>query len=190
VGFTSRYTVGVWVGNFSGAPMHDVSGVTGAAPIWRDVVHRLHRDLPSARPAAPTGLIAQQVAFEPPVESARREWFVRGTETSVVRLAASASDVESGPVPQIRYPAPDTVIALDPDIPSQHQRVAFVSTASGHDVAWRLNGETLGEHGGRVLWAPTPGRHVLALLDARGIEVSTVAFEVRGVNADARRASP
>ena len=42
VGFTSRYTVGVWVGNFSGAPMRDVSGVTGAAPIWRDIVHRLH----------------------------------------------------------------------------------------------------------------------------------------------------
>jgi penicillin-binding protein 1C len=25
----------VWVGNFSGAPMHDVSGVSGAAPVWR-----------------------------------------------------------------------------------------------------------------------------------------------------------
>ena len=36
IGFTSRYTVGVWVGNFSGAPMHDVSGVTGAAPVFRD----------------------------------------------------------------------------------------------------------------------------------------------------------
>src|SRR5262249_39694203 len=34
VGFSRRYTVGVWVGNFSGAPMRDVSGVTGAAPVW------------------------------------------------------------------------------------------------------------------------------------------------------------
>src|SRR4029450_10493318 len=40
IGYTSRYTVGVWVGNFSGAPMHDVSGVTGAAPSWRDLLHR------------------------------------------------------------------------------------------------------------------------------------------------------
>src|SRR5205085_11093419 len=37
IGFTARYTVGVWVGNFSGAPMRDVSGVTGAAPIWREI---------------------------------------------------------------------------------------------------------------------------------------------------------
>jgi penicillin-binding protein 1C len=180
VGFTSRYTVGVWVGNFSGAPMHDVSGVTGAAPIWRDVVHRLHLDEPSVRPVAPGGVVAQDVAFEPPVESARREWFVRGTETGVVRLAGSASDVESSPVPQIRYPAPDTIVALDPDIPPQHQRMAFVSTASRGDVAWRLDGETLGERGGRVLWTPIAGRHVLALVDAQGVEVTSVAFEVRG----------
>ena len=31
VGFTDRYTVGVWVGNASGEPMHEVSGVSGAA---------------------------------------------------------------------------------------------------------------------------------------------------------------
>ena len=31
IGYTSRYTVGVWVGNASGAPMWDVSGTSGAA---------------------------------------------------------------------------------------------------------------------------------------------------------------
>src|SRR5690606_26920799 len=36
VGYSSRYTVGVWIGNFSGAPMHDVSGVSGAAPVWQE----------------------------------------------------------------------------------------------------------------------------------------------------------
>ncbi len=38
VGFTSRYTVGVWVGNADGTPMWDVSGVTGAAPVWAAIV--------------------------------------------------------------------------------------------------------------------------------------------------------
>jgi penicillin-binding protein 1C len=46
VGFTDRYTVGVWVGNASGEPMHDVSGISGAAPVWQRAgaggpVHRL-----------------------------------------------------------------------------------------------------------------------------------------------------
>jgi penicillin-binding protein 1C len=43
VGFSARYTVGVWVGNASGAPMHAVSGVTGAAPVWRAVMDALQR---------------------------------------------------------------------------------------------------------------------------------------------------
>lgn len=52
VGFSARYTVGVWVGNASGAPMHAVSGVTGAAPVWRTVMDALQRsDLADAHPA-------------------------------------------------------------------------------------------------------------------------------------------
>ena len=43
VGFSARYTVGVWVGNASGAPMHAVSGVSGAAPVWRTVMDALQR---------------------------------------------------------------------------------------------------------------------------------------------------
>jgi penicillin-binding protein 1C len=43
VGFSARYTVGVWVGNASGAPMHAVSGVTGAAPVWRAVMDAMQR---------------------------------------------------------------------------------------------------------------------------------------------------
>ncbi len=36
IGWSQRYTVGVWVGNASGASMHDVSGVSGAAPVWHE----------------------------------------------------------------------------------------------------------------------------------------------------------
>lgn len=38
VGFTSHVTVAVWVGNFDGSPMNDVSGVAGAGPILRAVL--------------------------------------------------------------------------------------------------------------------------------------------------------
>ncbi len=37
VGFTPEFTVAVWVGNFDRRPMAHVSGVTGAAPVWREV---------------------------------------------------------------------------------------------------------------------------------------------------------
>lgn len=44
VGYTPRYTVGVWVGNFSGSAMYSVSGISGAAPVFRDIMLMLERD--------------------------------------------------------------------------------------------------------------------------------------------------
>jgi penicillin-binding protein 1C len=38
VGYTDRYTVGVWAGNFDGSPMQQVSGITGAGPVFRAVI--------------------------------------------------------------------------------------------------------------------------------------------------------
>ncbi len=38
VGFTRDVTVGVWVGNFDRSPLQNSSGVTGAAPIFHDVL--------------------------------------------------------------------------------------------------------------------------------------------------------
>lgn len=42
VATTPEYTVAVWVGNFSGEPMHRTSGLTGAAPIARQVLQHLY----------------------------------------------------------------------------------------------------------------------------------------------------
>ncbi len=42
VGYTTEYTVGVWVGNFDGSVMHGVSGVAGAGGIFIDVMNLLH----------------------------------------------------------------------------------------------------------------------------------------------------
>jgi penicillin-binding protein 1C len=192
LGYTSRYTVGVWVGNFSGAPMRDVSGVTGAAPIWRDVVHWLHRAEASVPPAAPAGVMHQNVTFEPPVEGARREWFVRGTAMETVRASGRRNDEDGDAAtaltPRIRYPAPGMIIALDPDIPPASQRVAFVASAYVTGAHWELDASVLPDRAERALWAPTLGRHVLVLADAQGVATSRVEFEVRGsVAANAER---
>ena len=42
MGFTPEFTVGVWVGNFDGSPMRDVSGVSGAGPILHAIFEHLH----------------------------------------------------------------------------------------------------------------------------------------------------
>ncbi len=47
IGGTSQYIVGVWVGNFKGDPMWNVSGISGSAPVWREVMIALHDQLQS-----------------------------------------------------------------------------------------------------------------------------------------------
>lgn len=49
IGWSPEYTVGVWVGNFNGEPMWNVSGMSGAAPIWRQLMLALHPHPPKTR---------------------------------------------------------------------------------------------------------------------------------------------
>ncbi|PIU20176.1 MAG: penicillin-binding protein 1C, partial [Elusimicrobia bacterium CG08_land_8_20_14_0_20_59_10] len=56
VGYTPGWTIGVWVGNFDGSPMRRVSGITGAAPVLREVAMELNRLYPSASFKRPPGI--------------------------------------------------------------------------------------------------------------------------------------
>ncbi len=95
MGWSSRYTVGVWVGNAAGGAMHDVSGVSGAAPVWAAVMAYLHTDDPSRAPAPPAGVVRAKVQFGAdargqPLEATRSEWFVAGTQQTLVALDSIA----------------------------------------------------------------------------------------------------
>ncbi len=175
IGFSNRYTVGVWVGNFDGEPMRDVSGVSGAAPVWRDLMDYLHMGSGSPSPRAPHGIVAQETHFTPPIESARIEWYLAGTETDEMRLVSVNN---SQPDAKILYPTNGTVIAMDPDIPLTHQRVQF-SSRGNEDIAWQIDGVVVG-NGTNVSWTPTGGKHTLHLNDLQGKELDSLTFEVRG----------
>jgi penicillin-binding protein 1C len=154
-----------------------VSGVSGAAPVWRDVMDYLHRDRPSRQPPAPAGLVRQVVRFVPAVEPERSEWFVRGSETAVVEMLAPARRA-----PRIVYPAADSIIALGPDIPAPQQRVRF-RAYGGSGLHWELDGTGLGPADRSETWAPVPGGHELKLVGDDGRAVSVARFEVRGAAA-------
>lgn len=174
IGYSDRYTVGVWVGNFDGQPMWDVSGVTGAAPAWRDVMDYLHRQQPGRAPAVPAGVQARQISYQPALESARSEWFMAGTGSSVITLVTEAQRV-----PKIIYPAESTIIAIDPDMPEAVQRVFFQAQA-GKGLSWQLDGTDLGQASSAYAWRPTPGQHTLALVDSAARVVASTRFQVRG----------
>ena len=61
MGYTPEFTVGVWVGNFDGSPMREVSGVTGAAPIMHAVMEHLHTRFGTTWYAAPENIVEREV---------------------------------------------------------------------------------------------------------------------------------
>jgi penicillin-binding protein 1C len=170
VGYSSDYTVGVWVGNFSGAPMWDVSGITGAAPIWHEIMDYLQRTMPSTAPRAPRLLQRRVVAVsEQDSVVEKKEWFIAGTEPDRVERV--------GQQERILYPSPGTIIAVDPDIPQEEQRIFFESTAAGQRT-WVLNNRVIGK-ADTVSWVPTIGKYALVLKDRDDRLIDEVEFEVR-----------
>ena len=172
IGFTDRFTVGVWVGNASGEPMHDVSGISGAAPVWRTLVQFLHEGRPSRPPSMPPGVVATTVSFDGAGEPVRTEVFIAGTAHARQR---ASTQLLAGRRFGIVSPRDGSVFALDPDIPPTAQRITF----EGARGVWVLDGRRLGS-GNSMTWAPWPGRHSLTLLDTTGRIGQTVQFEVRG----------
>ncbi len=61
IGYTPEFTVGVWVGNFDGSTMRDVSGVAGAAPILHDVFEHLHAKFATTWFPTPPEIVERQV---------------------------------------------------------------------------------------------------------------------------------
>jgi penicillin-binding protein 1C len=170
IGFSDRFTIGVWIGNASGEAMHDVSGVSGAAPIWQALVQHLHRGRPSLAPVAPAGVQRARVAYADAREPMRDEFFITGSEPSGRLTSRSRRDRQG-----ISSPAEGSIFALDPDMPPAAQRVTF----EGEPGRWVLDGKTVG-HGPRLAWAPWPGRHELQLWAGDGRLLQSVKFEVRG----------
>lgn len=180
VGWSQRYTVGVWVGNASGASMWDVSGTSGAAPVWAEVMRFLHAREPSRAPAPPPGVVQAHVEFGPgadggPLEAARDEWFLQGTEQPLFALDTGMAG--SAASARITAPSDGTIIAVDPDIPPLRQRVRFES--EGRGVQWRIDGKHFAR-GNSAQWLPWPGRHVIELVDSTGKVVDQRRIEVRG----------
>ncbi len=82
-GYTPSYTSVVWVGNNDNSPMNPylTSGITGAAPIWHDIMVELLKNMPDEIPMKPENVVSIPCYF------GKAEYFVRGTEPVSGRCA-------------------------------------------------------------------------------------------------------
>jgi penicillin-binding protein 1C len=174
IGFSDRFTVGVWVGNLEGDPMRAVSGTSGAAPVWRDVMMALHRDVPGRAPPRPAQIEERTIRFAGGIEQPRREYFLRGTAVGEIAAAPAASRR-----PRIVNPVAGSVYAIDPDIPADRQRLAIAVTGEAAGYRLLLDRRDLGPAGATPLIQPPPGQHRLRLVDLGGRVVDQILFTVR-----------
>ncbi|MGB8984098.1 MAG: penicillin-binding protein 1C [Anaerolineales bacterium] len=86
IGYTPELVVGVWVGNSGHEAMHNVTGLTGAAPIWNEVMRGLLQGRPDRPFERPDGLTQVEVCAlsgllpTSACPHTRTEWFIAGTE--------------------------------------------------------------------------------------------------------------
>ena len=91
IGYTPSFLVASWVGNNDNRQMGGVvSGITGAAPIWNNIMSYLLKDKPQEALSRPADVIQKQVCsdtgFFPQAGSScptRFEYFIKGTEKAV-----------------------------------------------------------------------------------------------------------
>lgn len=163
VGFSERFTIVLWV-----AGLRSAQQVGNQA--WNDILRGLQRGQTPVRPVPPPGVVSSLVVFEPPVESPRREWFIRGTE--VERVAVPRV------LPRIVQPLNGMLVDAMALLRDEGFKVYFEASHLPAGAWWRINGEPLGR-GERIAWRPVAGRHVLELMSADGQVLDSVIFAVR-----------
>ncbi|HEX6110440.1 MAG TPA: transglycosylase domain-containing protein [Ktedonobacteraceae bacterium] len=77
VGYTTDYVMGVWAGNDDNSPMIDVSGISGAAPIWHDSMLLAEQGHPIQDFTNPGGLVRATVTYPDGVKTT--DLFLPGT---------------------------------------------------------------------------------------------------------------
>lgn len=175
IGYTRRFTVGVWVGNSSGAPMRDITGMTGAAPVWLEVVSYLHQHYtePDQVPR-PGRLVSRRVEFPDSIEPPRDELFIAGTQPNAAAMRLDSSRA------RITSPVDGSIVAFDPDIPFGFQKISLEGSQCTGSMRWKLDGADLGPANAARLWTPRSGSHRLALVDRSDRAIDSVTFQVRG----------
>ena len=107
IGYTPDLVVGVWAGNADNSPMQQVSGVTGAGPIWHDFMEEVLRGKPIYKFKEPEGLVEVDICPlsgkrpNPFCPNRRKELFIAGTEPREVCTMHRAVKIEGADSPRV-----------------------------------------------------------------------------------------
>lgn len=170
VGGTPEYTVAVWVGNFSGAPMRKIAGIAGAGPLWNRIMLHLYERRDPPRFRAPYNLpVASAAALAKYATNSQTydEWRDRQDSTvGGLRILFP----QDGNIFEDKLNAQDSRRAL--------QQIEFrVSRPKNARVSWLLNGKLLATGtADAYFWEVHTGNYTLTARAAKRSQ--TVHFRV------------
>ncbi|MDZ8093440.1 MAG: penicillin-binding protein 1C [Nostoc sp. DedQUE05] len=200
VGFTTDYTVATWVGNFNGEPMRQVSGVTGAAPLWNRIMLHLHEHQEPAGFPSPEGLVQLPVCAisglrpTPDCTSVVQEYFYPEDKSNYERdyqfnlppeynewLAKQQQSNFTSASLRILSPHHGDLFLVYPGEETKQKLEFKLAGNKSAPVEWWLNGEKLDTNSANSLfWNLRPGKWTL---EARSGEMNDkVSFQVELAN--------
>lgn len=100
VGYVPGLVVGVWAGNTDQSPMYDVTGMTGAGPVWHNFIRAVLQEQEIQYFTQPPGMTEVEVCALSgmlPSEACpfrRREWFIQGTEPNQLDTMVQKIDLD------------------------------------------------------------------------------------------------
>ncbi len=203
-GFSSDYTVGVWVGNFDGEPMNTLSGVTGAAPLFAKIMLRLHENSPPTALPLPEKFVKVRICplsgeapgkFCPHValdfiakdrlaefEAHPCDWHQPHNE---VRLPALYQEwaqrhqvqVAQSGVLRILHPVAGSRYVLSNTIPTLQQNLELRVSGIHEGLVWQVDGHIMPASEDHLLWPVQLGKHTLHVNSVDGQQAEAM-FEV------------
>lgn len=204
VGFSSRHTVGVWIGNADQRPMLEVSGSIGPALVLRSVFNELNSvEAPEhlfVSPKLQRVKICRDSGMSPGEHChVISEWFqdrdlprdkcpvhVVGNKGNNQMATPLAHHENSGL--RILQPTPGMQIAMDPRIPDNLEAFAFLLSKDKRieQVEWVIDGheKNAGNDSEEYLWSISPGEHtvfarVWLINEDKPVETEHISFLVK-----------
>jgi penicillin-binding protein 1C len=186
VGYTPRYTVGVWVGNFDASPMHNISGVSGCGPLFKDIMLLLeNRKSPLSFAEAGEVVKAKICPLSgnratEHCPGAMEDIFIKGTEPQQYCSVHTGKGRQKGLQASqglpfaIAFPRDRDVFKMDPILRPSFQRIKFKASIPDEmtvdRVEWWVDNQKIGEasYPFSLYWDMRPGLYRIKAVGIAG----------------------
>lgn len=165
IGYNPEFTVGVWIGNADRTAMRDISGVTGAGPVWHDTFEKLCQNHACTKFVPPPGLTEKTVcAWDgllpgPDCTETYTEIFLSGTEPSQVSSLTQRPAAVADAAPAIISPKAGAKFDMSYN---RSPKILFEisHTEQAAHLTWILDGQVIATNQS-FAWSPIVGQHRL-----------------------------